>query len=220
MSTLKVFYPQQLQDFLQAKTTFACESYIWPEWHHQGREQFYFWALLPESETLESQTEQVKQQLTVYLLPDYHKKTHITLYAAGFLNDKKSLPDDVSEQDLQEQIDLIQSLNLKPVEMQVGPLNSFLGAPFIEVHDSSQQLGFLHKQLCQCFGSDRDGQLIPHITLGLYQQAYSCEKIIAALQTSQQQSYILICDQIHLLRYSSADIRSALEIQHSITLKA
>lgn len=221
---IKPFYEKQWQQFLAAETTFSTQDYTWPAWHHKQRKQFFFWGLLPECQTLEQAIQNTHKRLSPYLLENYHKQTHITLYAAGFLVDKKQYDDDVTWQELQQQAELIQSLNLDCLELKTGALNSFLGAPFIEVIDKAGRLQQLHQALSQQFGSDRDGTLIPHITLGLYKNNFPTGTIKnkflaieAAKQTTETNSTELnlreiefSCKQVQLISYSSEDIRSPL----------
>lgn len=215
---LKRFYSEQWQQFQAAETTYATSDYTWPEWHHQGRQQFCFWGLLPNSFELERSIQQAQQQLAAYLLADYQKQTHITLYAAGFLVPEKRLADDVTWRELQQQADLIQQLQLPKLKLQIGASNSFLGAPFLEVVETAGQLQRLHQALSVAFGQDRDGALIPHVTLGLYRQAWATSDLTASLTNAQQQGIAVNEQQLHLLSYSSDDIRSPLSIVKTIQL--
>lgn len=216
---IKRHYEKQWQQFLAAETTYATQDYTWPAWHHKQRKQFFFWGLLPESSALEQQFQNTQKQLSPYLLENYHKQTHITLYAAGFLVEEKQHDDDVTWQVLQQQAELIQSLNFEHLQLKAGALNSFLGAPFIEVIDKAGRLQHIHQALTQQFGSDRDDTLIPHITLGLYKENFpvrTIEKEFLALQAEKLQVEVnspelgFVCNEVRLICYSSDDIRSPL----------
>lgn len=221
---IKPYYEKQWQQFLAAETTLATRDYTWPAWHHKQRKQFFFWGLLPECQVLEQAIQNTHKHLSPYLLEDYQKQTHITLYAAGFLTEEKQYKDDVTWQELQQQVELIQNLNSDCLELKAGALNSFLGAPFIEVIDKAGRLQYIHQALTQQFGSDRDNALIPHITLGLYKNNFSTRiienkflAIEAAKQANETNSTEInlseiefSCKQVQLISYSSEDIRSPL----------
>lgn len=206
---MKHAYPEQWQQFLSADTVIPTLRYHWPQWH-KGRSRFCFWALLPDDADLEQQLAECRQKLSAYLLADYHKQTHITLYAAGFLCKQECEPDDVSETELDRQEAAIRQLKLPKFTVQTASINSFAGAPFVEVVDEAGYLQRLHQALTALSGKDRDNELIAHLTLGLYQQAFSTCDMAYALDTTMVKPLSIHCTELHLLAYDASDIRSPL----------
>lgn len=218
---LRPHYVSQWQQFLAAKSTYATNDYRWPEWHHKNRKDFLFWGLLPQKSALEQRIKAAQKQLSPYLLAGYHKQAHITLYAAGFLAEEKQYADDVTWQELQQQGELIQGLKLGHLKLKTGGLNSFLGAPFIEVLEEKGRLQQIQNALSETFGADREGSFTPHITLGLYNKPYCCQAIAESIeQINSELNKLLLfdCSQIHLIAYSSSDIRSPLRIIKTLCL--
>lgn len=166
---------------------------------------------MPTCQQIEKQLAQAQQRLEQFLLKDYQKQSHITLYAAGFLQPEKQRADDVSERLLDQQEALIRTLDLPRLQLKTHALNSFQGAAFIEVMDDQQgSINTLHNTLSTHFGQDRDGQLTPHLTVGLYKNNYATEAVAEILCQQRLQPIAFECDSIHLLAYSSEDIRSPL----------
>jgi len=174
--------------------------------------------LLPNNVQLEQNIHDAQRALHPFFLKDYHKDTHITLYAAGFLQNKKCSNDDVTIAILDQQEQCIRHCLASRLPLRTQALNSFQGAAFIEVMDATGKLTLLHQTLCKHFGSDRDAPLTPHITLGLYNKAYTTTRIAQQLQQFPAKVIPFHCDSIHLLAYSSADIRSPLQSLRCIKL--
>lgn len=175
--------------------------------------------MLPEDQPLERSIQHVKQPLSHYLLEDYSKASHITLYAAGFLQGKKRLADDVTKAILDQQEQRIRKLLLSNLQLQTHAVNSFQAAPFIEVLDDKQgSLESLHQSLSEAFGNDRDGKLTPHITLGLYKKAFETADVAQHIARQPQSPLVFHVNNIHLLAYRSDDIRSPLQSLRCIKL--
>lgn len=174
--------------------------------------------MLPQCELLDTALADARQPLVDYLLDDYHKQTHITVYAAGFPCDVAQLRDDVSQAELDRQEAAIRQLALPSIKLTTAALNSFAGAPFVEVVDDAGQLQSLHQRLCDVSGEDRDGVLIPHLTLGLYRDAFPVGEVAGRLQERVVMANAIRCNTLHLLAYAAADIRSPLQILRTIFL--
>jgi len=141
------------------------------------------------------------------------------LYAAGFLQKKKRLADDVTTAILDQQELRIRELLVSSLQLQTHAVNSFQAAPFIEVLDDKQgSLDSLHQNLSEAFGSDRDGKLTPHITLGLYKKAFETVDIAQRIARQPQAPQDFRVNNIHLLAYRSDDIRSPLQSLRCIKL--
>lgn len=203
------------QQFNDAATTFPTTQFHWPEWH-KNRPQFVFWGLLLESAALDAKLEAYRKQCQAFLLADYSKAPHITLYAAGFPGEQKNHTDDVTWQEIDRQEQALRALQLRPFIINVGKLNSYPAAPFFEVLDQGELLA-LHQTLKNLSGQDRDGAYLPHVTMGLYSAAITVETL-SPLRECSNETLSIRCDKLSLLAYDAADIRSPLRVLREITL--
>lgn len=166
-------------------------------------------------EQVDALLEHYRQSCRDLLLADYHKTAHITLYAAGFPCLRKHFEDDISFKCIEQQAQLLRDLQLKPFDITAKNFNSYPAAPFVEVHDQGE-LSLLHQCLSTLSGADRDGEFLPHLTLGLYNGAYKVEELAELREIRGE--LVIRCDKLSLLAYDAADIRSPLRVLQEITL--
>lgn len=97
---------------------------------------------------------------------------HISLRRVGFQVIAKKRPDDVTREDVGRVTQRAAALlrGAKPVDVEVGPLNVFPGALFLEVRDGGA-LGEIRSRLAgatdDAFGI-ADAQYLPHVTIAMF----------------------------------------------------
>jgi hypothetical protein len=118
----------------QVPVTVPAEIRDFPEWHH-GRETYTVWILPLENKAIRDKFEAAREHLNGYLLEPYQRQPHITLFVCGFLVDTPRYKDDFTQAQLGSQIQVLESSPMRPFEIEIGGLNSFASAPFLEVRD-------------------------------------------------------------------------------------
>lgn len=140
------------------------------------------------------------------------------MYAAGFPVECALKTDDVSFAEIENQTQILQDLALKPFDIQLGAINSFQGAPFVEVADGGQ-MALINQTLSALSGADRDCVFLPHLTLGLYRDAFNPQMLAEKLEQYLVESMTIHCDKLCLLAYDADDLRSPLRVLRTLELK-
>lgn len=206
------------QQFLQTPLTVPTTRREYPEWH-RGRARFCVWGLLPESRALDASVQALRARLADYLLLPYPRQPHITLQACGFWPSASAAEDDYPDAQLMQHRRALEALALPRFTLTVGALNSFSSALYLEVDDSQQYLAAIRACLPGFFETIRAVPFVPHVTLGVYRQAWDCRQLAAVLEALPQPPLTLEISAIQLLSYDARDIGSALQVEAEIALR-
>jgi 2'-5' RNA ligase len=144
------------------------------EWH-RGRSRYVLWGIDVDLPALTLRIAAAQTQLDGLLLADYERQPHITLTLCGFpgagpLGSASLPPDEFGAQLLNQQITTLQRIQPKPFEIEIGDLSSFASAPYLSVADSYGGIETIRS--CLDPGSDTHAYT-PHVTVGLYADAWS-----------------------------------------------
>ncbi len=149
-----------------------------PEWH-LGRPRYALWALDVDVSPVRQRVQAAQNHLAEFLLGDYQRQPHITLSLCGFPSDTPRHADDFGPETLRAQIDALQQARLEPFEIDIGALDSFTSAPYLTVSDVGGHIAALRRCLAAGDRNEPDGAYTPHVTVGLYADAWPT----AAVQT-------------------------------------
>ncbi|WP_439134386.1 2'-5' RNA ligase family protein [Pseudomaricurvus sp.] len=227
---MSFYYPQVYQTFLDGRFTLPSRSGEYPDWH-KGREHYYCWAVSVDSAAIASRWRAAQQHYAYYLREDYHHQLHITVAVCGFWQPKDLTTahnDDYTPDMLERQVKDLEAMASKVAlhnhpedfwSLDVGGVNSFLSAPFLEVRDDHGALSEL-RQLLLPNGEDfRSEVYCPHITLGLYRDRFETATIAtdfsSAIDTMPLKMNIQTLD---LLSYDARSPTSPLRRERSIEL--
>ena len=183
--------------FLQAhQLTIPTEAHDYPEWH-KGREDYALWYIEIEQPELIAYLNQLRQQFSNYLLRPNMRQFHITLFICGFLKqDCMQLNDDFSQDQFQQQVARLENIHFKRFKLSTGQIKSFDSALFIEILDTENSLS----KIRNLFSSDHQEiaalEYCPHITLGLYQAAFTAEHIFNDISVLQQKTFEISIDHL------------------------
>ena len=180
------------------------------EWH-QGRPRYAIWAIDVDTPEVCQQVLAAEQQLTGLLLENYARKPHITLSVCGFLSDKAEQADDFGVNHFEAQIANLIQLNIMPFEVEIGALASFSSAPFFHIKESGNNIVNLNKCLNLGTPLNQHDKYIPHITVGLYADAWSSNTVSIKLDSYTAPNAVRFkVNRISLMCYNSAEIGGAL----------
>ncbi|MBK0063206.1 MULTISPECIES: 2'-5' RNA ligase family protein [unclassified Acinetobacter] len=196
----------------------------YPEWH-RGRTTYALWYILIDREKypeLVDKLDQLQASFSDLLLKNTQRQYHITLYICGFLTEQKPLyNDDFSMQCFEQQRwQLLNQCNKTSFQLEIRGLNSFTSALFINVNDDNNQLTDIRQKLhLQDHQEIAALQYHPHITLGLYRDAYPSQQILNRMQKTPEIDLKITIDQLHFGYYQAQQLQSPLHSVYCLQLE-
>jgi 2'-5' RNA ligase len=214
---LRVAPLANIQMLNQVQTTLPAEIRDFPEWHH-GRASYAVWVLTLEEEAIRDKFAAARAQLDGYLLEPYGRQPHITLFVCGFLVEKPQYNDDFTQAQLQNQIQALEETSPPPFEIEIGGLNSFASAPFLEVHDPNGGIARLREVLSRGAREFRTAPYTPHLTVGLYADTFPSVEVARRLVEFPKDPIRSRVIQIVFSTYRAQEIAGRLTYQHEVNL--
>lgn len=193
------------QKFLASQHTIKNVKQDFHAWH-QGRLRYALWAIDVDFPPVQRQVAIARQHLGKFLLQGYSRQPHITLGISGFLSGKPQYADDYASCHFEMDLAALRNAHIQPFEIEISTLASFSSAPFFHVGDAGNNLHQLHTCL-HALNYDADFQYVPHVTVGLYAEAWPAETVSNHLDNFQQESVTrCLVDKISLMSYAASEI--------------
>jgi 2'-5' RNA ligase len=190
-----------------------------PEWRH-GRESYAVWVLLcDESKSIQEKFKSAREHLNGYLLEPYHRQPHITLFVCGFLVEEHRHNDDFTPTQWGAQVQALEKSNIAPFEIEVGGMNSFASAPFLEIHDLDEGIPRLRETLSDGAREFRTAPYRPHLTIGLYADELPSEKVLERIAAYGSRPVRWKVKQVTLATYQAQEIAGELSRKYTYRLK-
>lgn len=206
-------------DFLSCEKTLATQNRDYREWH-KGRKKFAVWTIEIRNARVWSRFDAANNCLEKWLFAPYQRQAHITLLVCGFLTHSPQLDDDYGIQSLQRHLQNLQQARIAPFEIQIGGLNSFAAAPFLEVFDVRGGLGQIREVLGSSRCEIRARRYVPHLTIGLYAGAYPVGQVAEKISEFPEKSRMTCwVDNITLSTYSAFEIAGPLFSEYKVQLQ-
>ena len=205
------------QAFTRQQITRGVTRREFPQWH-KDRDRYYVWTIEIRSPEIQARIDQISDICKAYLLDDYQRIPHITVFVAGFLQQAVIHDDDFDDAALEAQKTILTSASPN-IRLSVAGVNSFLSCPFLEIIDEENALQKIRNELFSLYEQPhrpeiRDGDYLPHITLGLYNSDYPCQQIATLLSEYRKLEPIsLLVDNITLMSYDAKVIGSSLNVE-------
>ncbi|MGD8402659.1 MAG: 2'-5' RNA ligase family protein [Anaerolineales bacterium] len=200
----------------QYPTTIPVEIRDFPKWH-RGRETYAVWVLRVGDASILDIFKSAQKHLSRYLLEPYRRQPHITLFVCGFLVDAPHYNDDFTSAQLQAQRYVMEQAQCKPFEIEIGGLNSFASAPFLEVRDPDNGIAHL-REILACGGREfRTAPYRPHLTVGLYGGAFDSQEVTGHLSEFPSDPIRWKVESITLATYRAREIAGPLIYQHKVS---
>lgn len=203
----------------QAPATIPTEARDFPEWHH-GRETYAVWVLRMEEDAILDKFKSAREHLDGYLLVPYRRQPHITLFVCGFLADTSKYNDDFTHAQLQAQCQALEKANISPFEIEIGGLNSFASAPYLEVHDPYGGIPRLREVLSRGAREFRTAPYTPHLTVGLYADVFPSEEVTRRLAVFSGGRVRWKVEGITLATYKAQEFAGKLSYEKHISLES
>jgi len=148
---------------------------------HGGVPYYGFWSVLVEDLTWLKLFDAARIHVKELIHPGYQRAPHITIAACGLLEQKH-----FSAEHLKRQILALSEAMIVPFFLNAGALNSFASAPYITVEDPTGSLNQIRERLSVISKEDDPGQYQPHVTLGLYRDAFDTLHVADRLREFQR----------------------------------
>ncbi len=150
------------------------------EWH-RGRAPYVFWALDVDCPEIRQLIAQAAGLLDGLLLEGYCRQPHITLELCGFPVAQSNDADEFSPAWLEGRCAALRGADLRPFTVTVGGWSSFASAPYLRVADPGQGIAALRRNLAVDGVHRLFGDYVPHVTIGLYADAWPVERVLKGL---------------------------------------
>lgn len=197
------------------QTTIPAENRDFPEWR-RGRETYSVWVLLLENEAIQARFEAARDHLNGHLLRPYYRQPHITLFVCGFLVEKLQYNDDFTPMQLLSQVRALEEASLASFKIEIGGLNSFASAPFLEVSDSQGGIARLREILSRGAREFRTAPYFPHLTVGLYAGRYPSGRLAERMNSFAANPIQLVIHRITFATYQAQEVAGLLTSQYEI----
>jgi len=162
--------------FIRTPKTISHHDRDFVEWHN-GVTHYGFWAIVVNDpnwlELFDAACSHVKQ----FIYPGYQREPHITIAACGLLAQKY-----FSTQILERQVAALTDAVITPFFLNARSLGSFASAPYITVEDPTETLHQIRAYLTAISKEDSPSEYQPHITLGLYRDAFDTSRVADCLR--------------------------------------
>lgn len=197
--------------------TIPCEDRDFHEWR-RGRETYAVWVLALDNAVIQQRFNAAREYLDGFLLQPYRRQPHITLFVCGFLVETPQHDDDFTQSQFQSQMRTLETANMRAFEIEIGGLNSFASAPFLEVRDPQGGVARLRELLSTGAREFRTAPYLPHLTVGLYAGAFPGEKVAERMSRFPSDSIKMKVGQIAFATYQAREIAGALTLQQEVML--
>jgi 2'-5' RNA ligase len=199
----------------QHPRTIPAEIRDFPEWHH-GRETYAVWILKLEDDFVREKFKSARTHLDGYLIKPYQRQPHITLFVCGFLVQEANYNDDFTHDQLQAQLRTLEKADIGPFEIEIGGLNSFASAPYLEVHDPHGSIPDLREILSRSAREFRTAPYTPHLTVGLYSGAFQSGDVISRMASFSSKPIRWKVEEIVLATYQAQEFAGRLNYLRKI----
>ncbi|WP_171293665.1 2'-5' RNA ligase family protein [Acinetobacter haemolyticus] len=204
---------------LQASTKLiATANHDYPEWH-RGRCNYGLWYIQINQPELISYLNHLQQQFSDLLITPNIRQYHITLFVAGFLTEKPAHHnDDFEIIQINQQIEKLKALQLSDFDLELSHIDSFSSALFVNISDPQNTLDKIRKTLYQVADEIAAPTYYPHITLGLYREAWPSVLILERIQTLSSQKFKVQVNQLTFGYYNAQILQGLLYPYHQVQL--
>ncbi|MBT3713477.1 MAG: 2'-5' RNA ligase family protein [Anaerolineae bacterium] len=204
----------------QVPTTIPSEIRDYPEWR-RGRESYAVWVLrCDQSRALQNKFNAARAHLNGYLLEPYPRQPHITLFVCGFLVDEVRYNDDFTQTQVDAQVRALETANIHSFEIEIGGMNSFASAPFLEIHDPEGGIPHLREVLSRGAPEFRTAPHRPHLTIGLYADAFPSKEVLERMAAFSSEPLRWPVEQVTLSTYRAEEIAGELRFEYKHWLKS
>lgn len=161
--------------FLSTPKTVPCHDRDFVEWHN-GISHYGFWAVVVKDPAWIALCDEAREHVKGFVHPGYQRAPHITVIACGLFDQNH-----FSAEQLNRQKAALSEMRISPFHLAAGSLNSFTTGPYLAVEDRAGTISQIRDRLVMISAEDTPVRYEPHITLGLYRDAFDTVEIADCL---------------------------------------
>jgi 2'-5' RNA ligase superfamily len=188
------------------------------EWH-RGRLNYGLWLVELASEEVFEKVAAAREHLSDFLLAPYFRQPHISLFICGFPADAPQFEDDFSTEQLRVQKESLKHADIRPFAVEVGGLNSFASAPYLEVRDLNGGLDRVRAVLSTAAREIGRSTFTPHVTIGLYSAVFPSSEVMKKIAAFQSRPVRAIISKFTFATYEAREIAGALTFHYTSVLE-
>jgi len=201
--------------FLSSPRTVPCLDRDFFEWHN-GVSHYGFWAVLINDLNWIELCDAARAQIKQFVHPGYQRTPHITIIACGLLDQNH-----FSNEQFKQQWTALSEMMIPPFYLKVSSLNSFTTAPCLLIEDSTGALKQIRDCLTVISKEDEPVQYQPHITLGLYRDAFSTIEVAGCLARFKYMSIKpMLVTELAFCVYETKEIQGQFRVIKQVRLNA
>lgn len=205
-------------EFLSHGHTLPTERRDYPEWH-RGRRDYAVWIIGVQNRAVQARLDGARAHLAEYLLEPYRRQAHVTLAACGFLTRTRQRPDDYPFHAVARALRGLKAIGPAPFNIEIGGMDSFAAAPFLEVLDPSGSLEEIRGALSREGPGHAHREYVPHLTIGLYSGRFDTKAVAERMSSFGPQPPIpLPVTEISFATYAANEIGGPLSVRHVLSL--
>ncbi|WP_180106053.1 MULTISPECIES: 2'-5' RNA ligase family protein [unclassified Acinetobacter] len=191
----------------------------YPDWH-QGRQHYALWYLEIQDPKLLEYLTALRAQFSDLLYTPNTRQFHITVFICGFFEElnktqlidhsEQRWNDNFSADELALHQQQLRQLSLSNIRLRTGQIHSFQSALFIEILDLDRKFDHLRQAFNVSSNEIAPIEYCPHITLGLYKQAWNSDDIFERIQQVEQHCFDFESEQLTFGHYQAQVLQGAL----------
>lgn len=151
-----------------------------------------------------------REHLSEFLIQPYQRQPHITIFVCGFLAGTASYADDYSVEQFERHAQSLRAAAVKPFTVEIGGLNSFASAPFLEVADLEDGIERLRTLFLTNGMEIARSTYSPHVTIGLYTAAFPSSVVSERIASFPRKPCKLTVDRVTFATYRAQEMAGAL----------
>ena len=199
--------------------TLASALRDYPEWH-RGRPRYAVWTLPVECPRVLARLARAQAHLGDWLHAGYRRQAHITLFVCGFPAAQAQFDDDFPAARLAAQLAALHALRASPFALQIGGLDSYASAPFLNVSDPDGRLEPLRAALGAHSPEIRQSPYHAHLTAGLYARSVPRTCVRQRLAAFGESAPLpLRVEQLHYSTYAAGELFGPLHTERRLALQ-
>lgn len=203
------------EEFLAARKTVPYANRDFSEWH-RGVSHYGFWAAIVDGDEWIELFEVASAYVEPYIHSGYRRSPHITITACGLLSQEY-----FSAQLLDCQLAALSGALISPFTLKNRHLNSFVSAPYISIEDPSGALNQIRRHLMPFSKEDNPAEYQPHITLGLYRDAFYTRQVVDHFKGFPcMPTCKMLVNEIAFCVYETNDIQGPIMILERVALES
>jgi 2'-5' RNA ligase len=148
----------------------------------------------------------------------YDRQPHITLFVCGFLTDAPRYDDDYSQEQFRLHAASLGDAGISSFSIEIGRLNSFASAPYLEIRDSDKGIERVRTVLSRSMDEVGRTTYTPHLTVGLYAGAFPSAVVLERISSFPRTPVVIKSDRIIFATYEARATAGALTSYYELAL--